>query len=256
MMTADDAIAIGREVLAERQKTIPVVALNDLILEIRKEASRASEICAPHAPYNWCIGAIERHIRGFISDGQLKTMLACQQEYEALEFERNELESENEILTERAAKADDLAIEWKRKYNDRVDSSQSDHMYFCEFRDDLAKALGIQTGRESWWDIGDKKKNERLLKKVEEFKSALNPKICPAKKSTKPRWQVQKRMDFIRKTLDEKGRFNRDDLVKEFGISAQQASVDICSAARENPNLMRYNSSKKCYLPCVVRMED
>lgn len=66
---------------------------------------------------------------------------------------------------------DSTALYWKRKYHERVEQGQSLHMEYCELRDDIARALGISVGRESWWDSGDTSKKEIILKRVAKLRS-------------------------------------------------------------------------------------
>ena len=62
------------------------------------------------------------------------------------------------------------------------------------------------------------------------------------------RWQVKQRMDFIRRTLDEKGELRRSDIMQAFSISSPQASMDIAAFNRLNTGFMVYDTSKKRYL--------
>jgi hypothetical protein len=71
----------------------------------------------------------------------------------------------------------------------------------------------------------------------------------------KLRWGVQHRLDFIRKSLDEIGKFNRGMLVEEYGISLAQAAIDVQEVIKRNPNLMWYDKSHKCYRPTVTPSE-
>jgi hypothetical protein len=46
---------------------------------------------------------------------------------------------------------------------------------FCEFRARIAKALGIQIGRESWWDTSDDAKERVLLDRIAKLKRKKVP---------------------------------------------------------------------------------
>lgn len=72
----------------------------------------------------------------------------------------------------------------------------------------------------------------------------------------KIRWPQQQRFKFIRKILSENGKLNRHMLRMEFGISLQQATNDISKLARLEPNLMKYDSSGKCFRPVVTSPPD
>jgi len=62
------------------------------------------------------------------------------------------------------------------------------------------------------------------------------------------RWQVRQRMDFIWDTLKAKGRINRADLMKEYGISDAQASKDFRDFLAMYPTAMTYDKRKKTYV--------
>lgn len=65
---------------------------------------------------------------------------------------------------------------------------------------------------------------------------------------SKPRWNVERRLEFIDFRLYWDGRINRADLVDYFGISVPQASADLSqyqAAARSNAV---YDSSAKSYV--------
>lgn len=61
------------------------------------------------------------------------------------------------------------------------------------------------------------------------------------------RWHVEQRMDFIAKTLDEKGYINRKDLMDKFGISTPQASIDLRNYSKLLPGFIKYNTRLKRY---------
>lgn len=61
------------------------------------------------------------------------------------------------------------------------------------------------------------------------------------------RWGVRRRLEFIDFRLFWDGRFNRRDMAETFGISAQQASVDIGQYEKIAPNNVSYDRAEKAY---------
>ena len=61
------------------------------------------------------------------------------------------------------------------------------------------------------------------------------------------RWGVRRRLEFIDFRLFWDGRFNRKDMAETFGISAQQASVDIGLYEKVAPNNLAYDRADKAY---------
>ena len=61
------------------------------------------------------------------------------------------------------------------------------------------------------------------------------------------RWGVRQRLEFIDFRLFWDGRFNRRDISETFGISAQQASVDIRQYEKIAPNNLAYDRTTKAY---------
>ena len=61
------------------------------------------------------------------------------------------------------------------------------------------------------------------------------------------RWGVRRRLEFIDFRLFWDGRFNRRDMAETFGISAQQASVDIGRYVKMAPNNLAYDRAEKAY---------
>ena len=62
------------------------------------------------------------------------------------------------------------------------------------------------------------------------------------------RWFTTRRQEFIAATLRQFGQVNRNDLVREFGISVPQASADIQAFLAADPALIRYDVSAKAYV--------
>ena len=63
----------------------------------------------------------------------------------------------------------------------------------------------------------------------------------------KLRWGVVRRLEFIDFRLFWDGRFNRKDMVDTFGISPQQASVDIRKYEKMAPDNLTYDRADKVY---------
>ena len=61
------------------------------------------------------------------------------------------------------------------------------------------------------------------------------------------RWGVRRRLEFIDFRLFWDGRLNRRDLAETFGISSQQASVDIGQYEQMAPNNLVYDRAAKTY---------
>ena len=61
------------------------------------------------------------------------------------------------------------------------------------------------------------------------------------------RWGVRRRLEFIDFRLFWDGRFNRSDMADTFGISVQQASVDIGQYEKIAPNNLAYDRVEKAY---------
>ncbi len=61
------------------------------------------------------------------------------------------------------------------------------------------------------------------------------------------RWGVLQRLEFIDFRLYWEGRFNRSDVAAEFGISPQQASVDVGQYERIAPDNVAYDPAAKAY---------
>lgn len=61
------------------------------------------------------------------------------------------------------------------------------------------------------------------------------------------RWFEQQRQNWIAETLRVFGFINREHLVKKFGISVPQASLDLSRYHARHPRAMIYNKSAKRY---------
>ena len=61
------------------------------------------------------------------------------------------------------------------------------------------------------------------------------------------RWFERQRIEWIAETLRVFGFINRVHLMRKFGISEPQASADLRTFAKERPEAMRYDVSRKRY---------
>ncbi len=61
------------------------------------------------------------------------------------------------------------------------------------------------------------------------------------------KWFQNKRQEFIANVVAWGGNLNRDDLVRAFDISKQQASHDIQVFLDRNPGQLEYDASGKRY---------
>ena len=64
----------------------------------------------------------------------------------------------------------------------------------------------------------------------------------------KPRWNVERRLEFIDFRLYWDGRINRGDLVENFGVSVPQASADLSRYQLLAPENLIYDKSAKAYV--------
>jgi predicted DNA-binding transcriptional regulator YafY len=62
------------------------------------------------------------------------------------------------------------------------------------------------------------------------------------------RWGVEQRLEFIEFRLFWEGRVNRSDLMKQFGISVNQATSDLSRYMEMAPNNMVYDKSARTYV--------
>lgn len=61
-------------------------------------------------------------------------------------------------------------------------------------------------------------------------------------------WFKNRRQEFIAATLKQFGQINRQDIVRQFGISAPQASADIAAFLATDPQHVIYDVSAKTYV--------
>lgn len=61
-------------------------------------------------------------------------------------------------------------------------------------------------------------------------------------------WFADYRQDWIAEMLHVYGFINRDHLMRKFGISTPQASLDLAQFQRTHPHTMRYDLTRKCYV--------
>ncbi len=61
-------------------------------------------------------------------------------------------------------------------------------------------------------------------------------------------WFTERRLEWIKESVDIFGHVNRAHIEKKFGITAAQASVDLREAQHRWPDLMEYDTSGKRYV--------
>lgn len=64
------------------------------------------------------------------------------------------------------------------------------------------------------------------------------------------RWFTEFRLAWIKESVEIFGHINREHVMRKFGISMPQASMDIASVLARWPDLMAYNKSAKRYELC------
>ena len=64
----------------------------------------------------------------------------------------------------------------------------------------------------------------------------------------KPRWFELHRREWIAEMLTIYGFINRDHLVRKFGISVPQASLDLKGFRKSYPTFAYYDVNRKCYV--------
>lgn len=62
------------------------------------------------------------------------------------------------------------------------------------------------------------------------------------------RWFANRKQEFIAATLRQFGQVRRADIMREFDVSATQASNDIATFLAADPPYVRYDLSAKVYV--------
>lgn len=62
------------------------------------------------------------------------------------------------------------------------------------------------------------------------------------------RWFQDRRQEYIAATLRQFGQVRRADIMREFGISMQQASNDIAQFLASDPPYVKYDVTAKAYV--------
>jgi len=61
-------------------------------------------------------------------------------------------------------------------------------------------------------------------------------------------WAADQRQLFIRERLNERGYINRKDIITQFDLSVEQASLDLQRFVDENPKAITYDKTEKRYV--------
>lgn len=61
------------------------------------------------------------------------------------------------------------------------------------------------------------------------------------------RWSIERRLEFIERRLVWEGQINRADLVRQFGVSPNQATADFRRFEAAHPGALRYDTRGKTY---------
>lgn len=61
------------------------------------------------------------------------------------------------------------------------------------------------------------------------------------------RWFLEYRLAWIKESVEIFGQINRENIIRKFGLSIPQASLDIQETIKRWPDLMTYNRSTKRY---------
>jgi DeoR/GlpR family transcriptional regulator of sugar metabolism len=69
------------------------------------------------------------------------------------------------------------------------------------------------------------------------------------------RWAEQQRQKFILERVQECAEINRSDLTDHFGISVQQASIDLKKFQQANPEVLTYDKSRKRYVATAFQKQ-
>lgn len=70
------------------------------------------------------------------------------------------------------------------------------------------------------------------------------------------RWAQRQRMAFIGECIISGATIRRSDLVERFGVSVPQASIDIRCFNKIHPGAMRYDTTRKAYVPHNLMIRD
>lgn len=70
------------------------------------------------------------------------------------------------------------------------------------------------------------------------------------------RWAEKQRRTWICDFIAKNGYINRADIMKEFGISLPQASIDLTKLRQEFPHLLNYNTKLKRYEIAAAQTTD
>lgn len=65
-------------------------------------------------------------------------------------------------------------------------------------------------------------------------------------------WFVRERQRWIAETLHVFGYINRAHIARKFGVSIQQASIDLALFQRERPDAVAYDKSAKLYRATIM----
>jgi hypothetical protein len=60
-------------------------------------------------------------------------------------------------------------------------------------------------------------------------------------------WFVEFRLAWIKESIEIFGQINRENIMRKFGVSTAQASLDLRAAQNRWPHMMTYNTSTKRY---------
>jgi DeoR/GlpR family transcriptional regulator of sugar metabolism len=60
-------------------------------------------------------------------------------------------------------------------------------------------------------------------------------------------WFAEQRQQWIAEIVGVFGFINREHIVRKFGVSVPQASMDLREFQRQHPNVIRYDKSTKRY---------
>lgn len=71
--------------------------------------------------------------------------------------------------------------------------------------------------------------------------------MCPCQNVVEGTWFVERRLEWIKESVEIFGFINRAHVQKKFGVSTPQASYDLKAALQRWPSLMAYNTSAKRY---------